>query len=183
MIGYGYLMSSSGKYLSVSFWYSYFIPANPCLRRSLSMSYQPTDQLTTPGKWSSYMLSIYTSKRGPQPLGTVAFDEIEERAKEKLKEYPGKWLWKLIWIYGHESYSLIAGRQALLCTQVEVPVYTKRTTPTVGLSKNTVLFLACSLMRHSEISGLVVLSGLLVDSSIILDRLISSVKHSPRPSW
>jgi len=36
------------------------------------------------------MLSIYTSKRGPQPLGTVAFDEIEERAKEKLKEYPGK---------------------------------------------------------------------------------------------
>jgi len=36
------------------------------------------------------MFSIYTSSRGPQPLGTVVFDDIEERAKEKLKEYPGK---------------------------------------------------------------------------------------------
>lgn len=65
-------------------------PGCRCLRRSSSMSYQPTDQLTTPGKWSSYMLGIYTSRKGPQPLGTVALDDIEERAKEKLKEYPGK---------------------------------------------------------------------------------------------
>lgn len=51
----------------------------------------PTDALTAPGKWSSYMLGVYASRKGPQPLGTVSFDEIEERAKEKLKEYPGKW--------------------------------------------------------------------------------------------
>jgi hypothetical protein len=37
------------------------------------------------------MLGVYASRKGPQPLGTVSFDEIEERAKEKLKEYPGKW--------------------------------------------------------------------------------------------
>lgn len=65
-------------------------PGYRCLRRSSLMSYQPTDQLTTPGKWSSYMFGIYTSRKGPQPLGTVALDDIEERAKEKLKEYPGK---------------------------------------------------------------------------------------------
>lgn len=45
--------------------------------------------LTAPNKWSQYMLEIYMSRKGPQPLGTVVFDEIEQRAQEKLKEYPG----------------------------------------------------------------------------------------------
>ncbi|KAF5360870.1 hypothetical protein D9756_004946 [Leucocoprinus leucothites] len=57
------------------------------------MSYLPTDPLTAPGKWSSYMLGVYISRKGPQPLGTVVPDEIEERAKEKLKEYPGAFMY------------------------------------------------------------------------------------------
>lgn len=85
-------------------------------------------------------------------------------------------------IYGHERVTpLIAGRQAPSCTQVEMPVHIKRTAPTVELSKNTASSLACSLMRISEISGLVVPMNLLVDSSVVLDRLISSEKHFPRP--
>lgn len=44
-------------------------------------------------KWSSYMLGIYLSRKAPQPLGTVVFEEIEEKAKEKLKDYPGAFLY------------------------------------------------------------------------------------------
>lgn len=36
------------------------------------------------------MIEVYMSRKGPQPLGTVVSDEIEARAKEKLKEYPGE---------------------------------------------------------------------------------------------
>jgi len=39
------------------------------------------------------MLEIYRSRKGPQPLGTVSFDEIEAKAKEKLKEYPGAFMY------------------------------------------------------------------------------------------
>ncbi|KAG6816798.1 hypothetical protein H0H87_002767 [Tephrocybe sp. NHM501043] len=45
---------------------------------------------TNAGKWSSYGLSIYIGRKGPEPLGTVVFEEIEEKAREKLKDYPGK---------------------------------------------------------------------------------------------
>ncbi|KAG6872415.1 hypothetical protein C0995_009929 [Termitomyces sp. Mi166 len=44
-------------------------------------------------EWSSYMLGLYTSRQGPKPLGTVAFEEIKEKAKEKLKNYPGAFLY------------------------------------------------------------------------------------------
>jgi len=36
------------------------------------------------------MPGIYRSRQGPQPLGTVVFEDIEAKAKEKLKDYPGK---------------------------------------------------------------------------------------------
>jgi len=39
--------------------------------------------------WSSYMLKIYLGRRGPQPLGTVIYEEIEELAREKLKDHQG----------------------------------------------------------------------------------------------
>ncbi|KAJ7124608.1 oxidoreductase [Mycena crocata] len=35
------------------------------------------------------MLSVYVGRRGPQPLGSVVFEELEAKAKEKLKDYPG----------------------------------------------------------------------------------------------
>ncbi|GLB38551.1 putative FMN-dependent dehydrogenase [Lyophyllum shimeji] len=44
-------------------------------------------------KWSSYMLDIYLSRQAPQPLGTVVFEEIEAKAEEKLKDYPGAFLY------------------------------------------------------------------------------------------
>jgi hypothetical protein len=40
--------------------------------------------------WSGYMLNIYRGRKGVEPLGTVVFDEIEAKAKEKLKDYPGE---------------------------------------------------------------------------------------------
>ncbi|PPQ84734.1 hypothetical protein CVT26_014744, partial [Gymnopilus dilepis] len=43
--------------------------------------------------WSSYMLEIYKSRKGPEPLGTVDFDEIEAMAKEKLKDYGGAFMY------------------------------------------------------------------------------------------
>ena len=50
-------------------------------------------ELTGPGlfnsggnPWSWYMLEVYVRRRGPQPLGTVAFEEIEAKAHEELKD-------------------------------------------------------------------------------------------------
>ncbi|KAJ3518175.1 hypothetical protein NLJ89_g19 [Agrocybe chaxingu] len=43
--------------------------------------------------WSAYMLDIYRSRRGPQPLGTVVFEEIEAKAREKLKDYGGAFMY------------------------------------------------------------------------------------------
>jgi len=40
--------------------------------------------------WGSYMVQLYGSRSPPQPLGTVAFDEIEAKAKEKLKDCGGR---------------------------------------------------------------------------------------------
>lgn len=39
------------------------------------------------------MLEVYGSRRPPQPLGTVIFEEIEEKARQKLKDYPGAFLY------------------------------------------------------------------------------------------
>ena len=36
--------------------------------------------------WSSYMMEVYHGRLGPQPLGTVVFEEIEEKAHKKLKD-------------------------------------------------------------------------------------------------
>ncbi|KAJ6624361.1 oxidoreductase [Mycena sp. CBHHK59/15] len=43
--------------------------------------------------WGGYMLSIYRGRKGTQPLGTVVFEEIEEKAKETLKDYPGAFMY------------------------------------------------------------------------------------------
>ncbi len=56
------------------------------------------------------MSNIYFSRGGPQPLGTVAFDEIEERANAKLKECPGKGLRELL----GENYSLVDASGAFM---------------------------------------------------------------------
>ena len=32
------------------------------------------------------MVEVYHGRRGPQPLGTVVFEEIEAKAREKLKD-------------------------------------------------------------------------------------------------
>ena len=36
--------------------------------------------------WSSYILEVYRGRRGPQPLGTVIFEEMEKKAHKKLKD-------------------------------------------------------------------------------------------------
>jgi isopentenyl diphosphate isomerase/L-lactate dehydrogenase-like FMN-dependent dehydrogenase len=40
-------------------------------------------------KWSTYKPKVYRGRKGPQPLGSVVFEDIEEKAKEILKEYEG----------------------------------------------------------------------------------------------
>ncbi|KAF8635988.1 hypothetical protein AX15_000151 [Amanita polypyramis BW_CC] len=40
-------------------------------------------------KWSKYKLKVYQSRKGPEPLGTVRFEEIEEKARQALKDHPG----------------------------------------------------------------------------------------------
>ncbi|KAJ7479719.1 oxidoreductase [Mycena latifolia] len=47
----------------------------------------------TQSPWSGYMLSVYLGRKGAQPLGSVAFEEIEAKAKEKLKDYPGAFMY------------------------------------------------------------------------------------------
>ncbi|KAJ6542321.1 oxidoreductase [Mycena vulgaris] len=47
----------------------------------------PTSKAQLP--WSGYMEGVYRGRRGPQPLGTVSFEEIEAKAKDALKENPG----------------------------------------------------------------------------------------------
>ncbi|KAF7324063.1 Fmn dependent [Mycena kentingensis (nom. inval.)] len=53
--------------------------------------------MATPPKpenlWSSYMLSVYAGRRGPGPLGTVVFEEIEEKARETLKKHGGAFMY------------------------------------------------------------------------------------------
>ncbi|KAH9480377.1 putative lactate 2-monooxygenase PB1A11.03 [Psilocybe cubensis] len=43
--------------------------------------------------WSSYMPDVYRGRVGPQPLGTVIFEEIEAKAKEKLKDHEGAFMY------------------------------------------------------------------------------------------
>ena len=40
--------------------------------------------------WRSFMGEIYYSRKAPYPLGTVKFEEIEAKAREKLKDIPGQ---------------------------------------------------------------------------------------------
>ncbi|KAF9265200.1 oxidoreductase [Marasmius fiardii PR-910] len=46
-----------------------------------------------PDPWSAYMRGIYLSGKPPEPLGTVVYKEIEQKAREKLKDYPGAFLY------------------------------------------------------------------------------------------
>lgn len=39
--------------------------------------------------WKKYMFQIYVSRKGPQPLGTVVFEEIEEKARQILSDNRG----------------------------------------------------------------------------------------------
>ncbi|KAJ6466024.1 oxidoreductase [Mycena vitilis] len=43
--------------------------------------------------WNGYMASLYLSRKAPQPLETVVFDEIEAKAKEMLEDYPGAFMY------------------------------------------------------------------------------------------
>ncbi|KAI0690515.1 oxidoreductase [Cytidiella melzeri] len=45
--------------------------------------------------WSSYNIELYTTRTGP-PLGTLFFKEIEQQAREKLRNHPSAFLY----VYG-----------------------------------------------------------------------------------
>ncbi|TFK40480.1 oxidoreductase [Crucibulum laeve] len=54
--------------------------------------------------WSSYMLQLYISRKAPQPLGTVVFEEIEEKARQKLKDSRGAFLYAFGSAGGSSTY-------------------------------------------------------------------------------
>jgi hypothetical protein len=56
---------------------------------ALPTSSEAAPALIEPYPWSQWMIGVYRGGKGPQPLGTVIYEEIEEQAKEKLKDYPG----------------------------------------------------------------------------------------------
>jgi hypothetical protein len=39
--------------------------------------------------WSNFKQQIYASRKGPVPLGTVSFKEIEQKGKEALEDHIG----------------------------------------------------------------------------------------------
>ena len=92
------------------------------------------------------MLQIYHGRRGPQPLGTVVFEEIEAKAREKLKEqgYEGAFALSYLDIF------LITNRlykQTLSGTLVEVLVQIPPIAPIYELSINMGSYLECSSMQ------------------------------------
>ena len=73
---------------------------------------QQTENALTSGKgeptsveklaaWSEWMPGIYKSRQGPRALGTVRFSEIEEKARQTLKDVPGKSLYFVDMNLGH----------------------------------------------------------------------------------
>ncbi|KAJ7205172.1 oxidoreductase [Mycena pura] len=52
-----------------------------------------TTNTNAQSQWSEWVPDVYRSRVGPQPLGTVVFEEIEAKAKEKLKDYPGNFMY------------------------------------------------------------------------------------------
>lgn len=43
-------------------------------------------------KWSLYMQEIYGSRKAPPYLNTVNYLEVEEAAREKMKDYPSEYI-------------------------------------------------------------------------------------------
>lgn len=50
---------------------------------------QVVENRPAPQIWNQYMREVYWNRKGPEALGTVSIDDIEEKAKERLKDYPG----------------------------------------------------------------------------------------------
>lgn len=69
-----------------------FFPTQNLSAERSFMSNQAGETKKSQSKWSSYTTEIYASRRPPQPLGTVVPEDIEKQAKEKLKDYPGKFI-------------------------------------------------------------------------------------------
>lgn len=114
-----------------------------------------SDPSSTSNKWSQYIIGIYMSRRGPQPLGTVEYDKIEQRAQDKLKDYPGEFNHRKKYLSRNvvELDTTLKGKmivadsdpyQALLCMREVVLVPAKHTALTFVPLKNMELSLVCS---------------------------------------
>lgn len=71
------------------------------LESTIAKKIAEADPLVDSGNpWSSYISEIYNSGRPPHPLGTVVPEEIEEKARERLKHQRGQlFFWKRIKTY------------------------------------------------------------------------------------
>ncbi|KAK0222161.1 oxidoreductase [Armillaria fumosa] len=54
---------------------------------------QVVESRPVPQIWNQYMREVYWNRKGPEALGTVSLEDIEEKAKERLKDYPGAFMY------------------------------------------------------------------------------------------
>ncbi|KAF5356689.1 hypothetical protein D9758_013753 [Tetrapyrgos nigripes] len=85
-------------------------------------------------QWGKYMLDIYIGQQGPQPLGTVVFEEIEEKAREKLKQWPGAFE------YAYGSAGTSSTHHANLAALRSLRIVPRMLVPTNIRSLSTTLF-------------------------------------------
>ena len=93
------------------------------------------------------MVEVYQSRKAPQPLGTVIFEEIEAKAKEKLKDCGGaSSSWQL-----HYLRVINIIQQGHSCMLVEALVQIQRIEPIARHSRGMGSFLGCLSMRRQGV--------------------------------
>lgn len=104
----------------------------------------PRNDLVAELEWNAWMPKLYASRKGPEPLGTVVFEEIEEKARQKLKDYPGTHVlctWRR-----HSMYSFYPP-QRHSCMHMEPRALGQHIERTFDHSKSTGSYRGCWLMR------------------------------------
>ena len=95
------------------------------------------------------MVEVYYGRRGPQPLGSVVFEEIEAKAREKLKEqgYESAFLLLSRRFFIIKITNRLYNKQTLSGTLVEVLVQIPPIALIYELLINMGLYLECSSMQ------------------------------------
>jgi hypothetical protein len=109
-------------------------------------------------KWSQYMTEIYASRKKPQPLGTVVHDEIEIRARDKLKDYPGEFdVGKMHQL--ETLFEIDVGKKYQLETLFEIDVGKKYQLETLFENRTSLTLLYKAVCLHRLLLGAFMYAG------------------------